>query len=184
VGAGIVIAGFCPAAAQDATRSVYTTIDLKSCAAIRKGAEGSSWRCAGLPGYPVYIADGDDRFFLSVGPSPERRRASQQTLKAFNTLFPAAVARTTIEWRVPGQNKRAAPYATIVRYYTSSETTKGQVLVVSKVSPEQSCHIAVIDAEANPDAIERARVIADTRARTFDCATPPTVEGAVGRSPM
>jgi len=173
-----------PSTAQDANRSVYSTIDLKSCATIRKGTDGAAWRCAGLPGYPVYIAEGDDRFFLSVGPAPERRRASQQTLKPFNTLFPAALARTTIEWRVPGPQRRAAPYATIVRYYTSSEQTKGQVLVVSKVTPDQTCHVALIDADANPDAMERARVIADTRARSFDCTSRPTVEGAVGKSPL
>ena len=173
-----------PAVAQDATRSIITTIDLKTCTVLRKGVDGSAWRCVGLPGYPVYVADGDDRFFLSVGKAAEKRRAGQQTLKAFNTLFPAATTRATIEWRVPNVHKRAPPYATIVRYYTSSETLKGQVLVISKVTPEQTCHVAMIDAEANPDAIERARVVADTVAKQFDCTKPPTVEGTAGKSPM
>ena len=50
-----------PAMAQDATRSVITTIDLKTCTVLRTGPDGSAWRCVGLPGYPVYVADGDDR---------------------------------------------------------------------------------------------------------------------------
>ncbi len=60
-----------PVNAQDATRSVYTTIDLKDCKIVRKsGPEGASWRCPGLPGYPIYVAEGDDRFFVSAGLEP------------------------------------------------------------------------------------------------------------------
>jgi hypothetical protein len=169
------------AAAPDATRSDFTTIDLKTCKTVRQGAEGSVWQCVGLRGYPVYVAEGDDRFFVSVGASPEKRRAAKQTLKPFNTLFQAASPRTTIEWRVPRTSRKVQPYATIIRYYISNETGKSQVLVVSKVTPTETCQVALIDAQANADAIERARLIADTTAKTFDCKNPPTVEGAPGK---
>jgi hypothetical protein len=169
------------AAAPDATRSDFTTIDLKACKTVKQGAEGSVWQCAGLRGYPVYVAEGDDRFFVSVGPSPEKRRAAKQTLKPFNTLFQSGSARTTIEWRIPRTSRNAQPYATIIRYHTSNETGKSQVLVVSKVTSTETCQVALIDAQANADAIERARLIADTTAKTFDCKNAPTVEGAPGK---
>jgi hypothetical protein len=172
------------AIAQDATRSVYTTIDLKTCKVIRKNTEGAIWRCPGLPSYPVYLAEGDDRMFVSAGPNPERRRAAEQTLTSFNSIFPTGTARATIEWRVPGAGGRTQPYATIVRYYTSNEQAKGQVLVVSKVTPTETCHAAHIDAGANPDAIERARLAADTTVRSFNCNMAPVVEGARGKNPL
>jgi hypothetical protein len=170
--------------AQDATRSVYTTIDLKTCKVVRKSTEGAIWRCPGLPGYPVYLAEGDDRMFVSVGPNPEKRRAAEQTLTSFNSIFPSGMTRATIEWRVPGVSGRTQPYATIVRYYTSNEQAKGQVLVVSKVTPTETCHAAYIDAGANADAIERARLAADTTVRSFNCSKAPVVEGARGKNPL
>jgi hypothetical protein len=173
------------ARAQDATRSVYTTIDLKTCRVLKKSSpEGASWRCPGLPGYPIYLAEGDDRFFISAGLEPEKRRAAKQTLKPFNTIFSSGTARATVEWRIPRTSRKAQPYASIVRYYTSSETSKGQVLVVSKITPAETCHAAYIDADTNTDAIERARLAADTTARTFNCTAAPSIEGAPGKSPL
>jgi hypothetical protein len=58
------------------------------------------------------------------------------------------------------------------------------VLVVSKVSATETCHVAHIDALANSDAITLARFVADTRAKTFDCSHEPHAEGATGKSPM
>jgi hypothetical protein len=176
--------GFGTANAQDATRSTYTTIDLKVCKVVRKSADGAIWRCLGLPGYPVYLAEGDDRMFVSVGAFPEKRRAAKQTLKPFNSIFPAATSRATIEWRVSRNGRKAQPYATIIRYYTSSETAKGQVLVVSKVTPAETCHAALIDADVNADAIERARLAADTTVQRFSCSGVPAIEGARGKNPL
>jgi len=56
--------------------------------------------------------------------------------------------------------------------------------VVSKVSDTEACHVAYIDALANPDAIAMARQIADRQAKGFDCRQEPRTEGATGRSPM
>ena len=171
--------------AQDATHSVVTTLDLKACAVLRHGPDGAAWRCAGLPGYPVFVSTGDERFFVSAGVKPELRRAHQQTLRAFNSPFPEKGARAAMEWRVTRDARgRAVPYATILRYYTVSDTAKGEVLVVSKVTPQQTCQVALIDALANADALGMARRLADTTAREFDCAKPPVVEGSVGKSPM
>lgn len=176
-------------AAQDATHSALTTIELAKCKLVRQSAaEGSAWACEGLPGYPVHLAEVDDRTFLSFGRNAEQRRASRQTLGAPNTLFPSASKRATIEWRVPvatgSKGEAVAPYATIVRYTTARGAIRGQVLVVSKVTPSDACRVALIDADANADAVALARRIADTTARTFDCAMPPQVHGLAGKSPM
>lgn len=171
--------------AQDANRAVFTTLDLKTCRTQSTGNDGKIWRCTGLTGYPVQLSETDDRTFLTVGPAPLKRRASRQTLSVPNTLFPKA-KRATIEWRVTQLTPTGAaiPYATIVRYFTARNDARGQVLVVSRVTPDESCHVALIDADANPEALALARHIADTTARTFDCQKRPSVEGATGKSPM
>lgn len=187
--AGILAVTLSPGSAQDATHGIVTTIELKGCQPVIQAAGGKSWRCPGLPGYPVLISETDDRTFLTVGTAPEKRRASTQTLRAPNTLFPAA-KRATIEWRVPqvaqatDKPAPAVPYATIVRYFTARNAARGQVLIVSKVTLTETCQVALIDAEANADALALARRIADTNASSFDCSKPPTIAGSTGRSPM
>jgi hypothetical protein len=165
-------------------KSLYTAIDLKSCRTIESHPDGDRWRCKGLAGYPVYVAEGDLRFYLSVGPDAAKLRAATQTLAPFNTLFEGTSTRTTVEWRFVIRDGRPAPFATIVRYFTQNDTQKGEVLVVTRVTEREACHVAYVDALANPDAIVLARRIADERARTFDCKEEPAREGAVGKSPM
>jgi hypothetical protein len=58
------------------------------------------------------------------------------------------------------------------------------VLVVSKVSDAETCHVAYIDALANKDAIALARHVADKQSKSFDCSREPRTEGVTGRSPM
>ncbi|HJZ42545.1 MAG TPA: hypothetical protein VJ233_02380 [Hyphomicrobiaceae bacterium] len=176
---------FVPApVASNPVKSLYTTIDLKACKRIKRHRDGGSWRCDGLPGYPVFIAEGDLRQFVSAGADAEKRRAATQTLGAFNSIFERGSDRATIEWRFDRRGERQIPYAIIVRFHTSSDERKGDVLVVSKVSASEACHVAYIDALANEDAIALARRVADGRARTFDCRREPRPEGATGRSPM
>ena len=62
--------------------------------------------------------------------------------------------------------------------------SRGEVLVVTKVTPRQSCHVAHIDALATPEPIVLAHKIADETARTFDCRSAPLTAGAWGKSPM
>lgn len=172
------------AQAQDkAIKSRFTSIDLKFCIQIKKHTDGGSWRCTGLPGYPVYFAEGDSRQMISFGPDAEQRRAAQQTLGAFNNVLDAQ-RRGTIEWRFERRGARDVPYATIVRHHTARDGAKGEVLVVSKVAERESCHVAYIDALANADAMAIARSWADKEARNLDCAGEPRVVGHRGKSPM
>jgi hypothetical protein len=170
------------AAAIQQVKSLYTTIDLAACKAV--AGPGAARLCNGLPGYPVYVAEREEGVYLSVGPDADKRRAAQQTLKSFSTLFDRGGQRTTVEWRFIVRNAQPVPYATIVRYFTRSDTGSGEVLVVMRVTDREVCHVAYVDALANADAIVLARMIADKAARGQDCPSEPSVWGAQGRSPM
>jgi hypothetical protein len=170
--------------AANPVKSIYTTIELKTCKQVRRHRDGGAWLCEGLAGLPVYVAEGDLRQFLSVGEDAQKRRAATQTLGAFNTIFEKGSDRATVEWRFNRRGEKQIPYAVIVRFHTSGGGRKGDVLVVSKVSPTETCHVAYIDALANQDAITLARFVADNQAKTFDCRNEPRAEGATGRSPM
>ena len=165
-------------------KSLYTTVDLKECKQVKRHRDGNAWECAGLPGFPVYIAEGDLRQFVSVGTKPEQRRAARQTLGPFNTIFEAGSHRATIEWRFERKGERQIPYAAIIRFHTTSDAGRGDVLVVFKVMEYDTCHIAYVDALANEEPAALARRIADREARSFDCSRPPRAEGERGKSPM
>jgi hypothetical protein len=182
---GLVLALCLPGlAAAYPLKSRYTTIELKSCQQVKRQRDGGAWICPGLPRFPVYIAEADRRQFLSFGRNAETHRAASQTLAAFNTLFDEGRSRPTIEWRFVRREGRDVPYAAIVRYITGGGAGRGRVLIVSKVGEAQSCHVAYIDALANPEAIGLAREVADKEARAFDCGQQPRQVGATGKSPM
>ncbi|MBS0241877.1 MAG: hypothetical protein JSS20_06845 [Proteobacteria bacterium] len=170
--------------AANPLKSLYTTIELKDCRQVRQHPDGSTWLCPGLEDYPVLIGEGDNRTFVAVGPEAEKRRAAKQTLPAFNSLFRKAQSRATIEWRIVRREGRALPFATIQRYFTSDGSRSGEVLVVTKVTAQEECHVAYIDALANPQAIVLARTVADRDARSFDCKAEPQRVGRGGRSPL
>lgn len=173
------------AAWANPVKSLYTTVDLKSCKQIKRHPDGGAWRCDGLPGFPVYVAEGDLRQFVSVGEAPEKRRAASQTLGPFNTIFEPGSNRATIEWRFDRRGDRQIPYAAIIRFHTSRDRVRGDVLVVFKVMQYETCHVAYVDALANEEPVVLARRIADREARgSFDCNRPPRAEGATGKSPM
>jgi hypothetical protein len=165
-------------------KALYTTIELSKCRQTSNHPDGGAWLCSGMKGWPVYVAEGDLRAFVSAGHRPEKRQAATQTLGAFNSIFNGKSKRATMEWRIDRQNGRDVPHATILRYWTSRDGARGQVLVVSKVTATEACHVAYIDAVANPDAIALARTIADGPARTFDCRKEATIVGRQGKSPI
>lgn len=173
-----------PAIAQHPANAVFTAVELGACRVLRRHPDGNAWECRGLRGHPIYLAEGDLRTFISMGPAAQKRRAASQTLRPFNTPFATRVRRFTIEWRVVPRSTPPSPYAAIVRLHTSNDAQRGQVFVVLKIDAGQTCHLAYVDALANEKAIEIARRFADERARTFDCKGDPVVEGKTGRSPL
>lgn len=181
---GMIVGGAAVAQAVNAPKALFTAIDLKACKQIAKHRDGGAWRCPGLPGYPVYVAEGDLRYMLAFGPTPEKRRSATQTLGAFNTVFDGK-QRPTIEWRVQrGPTGRETPFATIVRFHTNRDGQRGDVLVITKVDAQTSCMLAKVDATANSDAMAMARAWADEEARKTGCPEQPAVLGKTGNSPM
>lgn len=167
---GILVTG--PAAANP-LKSLYTTIELETCQRLDSRPNGRAWLCPGLKEYPVYIAEDDLRTFVSVGTAPEKRVAAKQTLPIANSLFRGQSKRATLEWRFVRRNGQVVPFATIQRYFTKAGQRTGEVLVVTKVTPTEDCHVAHVDALEIPDAIALARSIADREARGFNCAAGP-----------
>jgi len=171
-------------AAANPVKSLYTTVELSACKRVSRHRDGGAWLCKGLDSIPVYVAEGDLRHFVSAGTDAGKRRAATQTLGPFNSIFERGSDRATIEWRFDRRGDHRLPYAIIVRFHTSNEGRRGDVMVVMKVTARETCHVAHIDALANQNAITLARFIADEKARGFDCRDEPRVEGATGRSPM
>jgi hypothetical protein len=171
-------------AAASPVKSRYTTIELKSCKRLQRHLDRSSWMCPGLVGYPVYVADKGGHLFLAFGARAQSHRGASQTLRPRNTIFDDSNRRPTVEWRFVRRGGRDVPYATIVRYATSTPDGMGRALIVSKVMAGESCHVAYIDARSNPDAIVLARNIADHDARTFDCKQEPMHAGERGSSQL
>jgi hypothetical protein len=161
-----------PAAAQG-NDSAYTDVDLDDCSVVSSDDFGSTWACSGYRGIPVMIAEGDLRFFVSYGLSSTEERAAEQTLPPFNTLGPK------IEWRLRPEGGTLRPFATILRYFVQREEgeDEGQILVVTKLEPGATCHVAYIDALANDNPNELARDAADDLAADFDCASEPEIVG-------
>jgi len=172
------------AAAAREPKSLYTTIDLDACRVVQRHKDGNTWTCKGLQAHPVLYGEGDLRAFVSAGADPGRRKAAEQTLGPFNSIFVAGSRRATLEWRVHNDGKKAVPHAIILRYFTRNETADGEVLVIMKISNRDTCQAAIIDALAEPEAMALARQVADDAARTFDCDDEPVVHGKSGKSPF
>ncbi|MBR0993446.1 hypothetical protein JQ580_22245 [Bradyrhizobium japonicum] len=168
----LTCAGLNSAGAQS-VGSTYTSTAPKDCRQVGRPSEldGSTTRtCPGKDGLTVLIAEDDLREIVSVGRN--RRQAAEEP--AAKTWFgPFNSSETTIEWRAVG----AKPFAIIQRWHIADNDDpdkKGRpntraMLVVTRLPPGPVCHIAYVDAIANPTANELARKAADDVARGFMC---------------
>ena len=170
--AGAVIGLISPANAQTFGSS-YTSTAPKDCRVTSAGTEvdDSTIRtCPGKGGLVVLISEDDLRETVSVG----RNRAAAKKEPAAGVWFgPFNSTEHTVEWlAVNGK-----PFAIIQRWHIadiSDEDKKGRpiakpMLAVTRLSPGQVCHVAYIDAQANPNPNELARKAADELARDFKC---------------
>ena len=152
--------------------SSYTALKFEDCTVIATDDFGSSWACPGLKGMPVMLRESQRSFRGSYGLTSTTEKAAEQTLPVESRLG------EEIEWRVSNAEGSYKPFATILKFFTKSEgEAEGQVLVVTKVSPGATCHVAYIDALANPDAEKLAQQAADEKAGDFDCANEPEIIG-------
>jgi hypothetical protein len=153
--------------------SSYSSTAPKGCRMIGKPSEldGSTTRlCPGKSGLMVRIAEDDLRETVSVGRSgaaAAREPAAQVWFHPFNS------SSHTVEWR----SADGKPFAIIQRWYladngdpdNSGRPTDKPMLAVTRLPPGEVCHVAYIDAQANPNANELARKAADELARDFKC---------------
>ena len=153
--------------------STYTSTAPKNCSPIGKPSEldGSTTRsCPGKDGLLVLIAEDDLRETVSVG---RNRKAAAEEPAAKVWFGPFNSSETTIEWRAVDSK----PFAIIQRWHIADNddpdkqgrpNTKA-MLVVTRLPPGPVCHVAYVDAVANPSANELARKAADDFARGFTC---------------
>jgi hypothetical protein len=169
---GIAFEPFSPASAQTISSS-YTSTAPKDCRVTSAHTEvdDSTVRtCPGKTGLVVVISEDDLRETVSVG----RNRAAAKKEPAAQVWFgPFNSTEHTVEWRAVN----GKPFAIIQRWHiadNSDEDKAGRpiakpMLAVTRLPPGQVCHVAYIDAQANPNPNELARKAADEFARNFKC---------------
>jgi len=165
----------------------YTSTAPKNCRPVGKPGEldGSAMRvCPGKAGLVVLIAEDDLREVVSVGRS---RKAAAAEPAAKIWFAPFNSSENTVEWRAAGTR----PFAIIQRWHIadgSDPDKQGRpntkaMLVVTRLPPGPVCHVAYVDAIANPNANELARKAADDFARSFTCGKDEVkVMGTRGRA--
>lgn len=148
--------------------STYTDLDLDACQVLKTYEEsaGVDLRCDGLGGVPVYVSEGDLRFYVSYGAPSD----FSVQFSPFNTLG------GKVEWRLDDDGK---PFAAILRHHLDlsagsedGESPKErQVLSISSIGTKEKpgCVIGLVNASANANANQLARQIADHYARSFRC---------------
>jgi hypothetical protein len=175
------------AMAQPAIGSTYSSTAAANCwsAEGKKNADdGASRICRGKAGLVVFVSDDDLRETVSVG----HNRAEAAKEPAAQTWFgPFSSAAPTVEWRMAGSQ----PFAIIQRWQIADQSDEDKsgrprdkaLLIVTRLSPGGVCHVAYVDASANPTANELARRAADESARGFVCGKDkPMIVGNRGRA--
>lgn len=167
--------------------STYSSTAPKDCRQIGKPSEldGSTTRvCPGKNGLIVLIAEDDLREIVSVG---RNRKAAAEEPAAKVWFAPFNSSEATVEWRRAGTK----PFAMIQRWHIADSTDPDKqgrpntkaMLVVTRLPPGPVCHVAYVDAIANPTANELARKAADDFARSFTCGKDEVkIVGTRGRA--
>ena len=141
-------------------KSVYTSLDTKTCKTIEQSDEGSGWyrgECKGVGGYKLEVTEGDIRQSINVVVSPKKK--FELDFSRVSPAFSSVGAKA--EWRMKGK----IPVALIVRFNASDvedETKTVSYLVVSKISKTGSCITDVVNAGKNQNA--DAQKLADSAA--------------------
>ncbi len=177
----LVSAIFAAAAASTASAqqnaSLYTSVATKGCTKFEtvkvSGDEiAATFACRGLPGYSVVVGEDDLRTAVAIGFN--RKHAKDQP--SFGQGFaPFNSVHDNLEWRIDGKTKK--PFATIQRWFIADNADIGAdnrpktvgLLVVTRIPPGASCHVAYIDVRANENPNALARDAADELAKNFDC---------------
>lgn len=153
--AAIGLASFITAAAQNT--SVYTSTSTRACKTIESSSKEAGYyrgRCPGAGGYKLELIEGDIRQTLNVI-TPAKKKF-ELNFWQYNGNFSAIGDK--VEWRL----RKGVPVAIIARFNVAdaSGATKGSsFLIVSRVSPQESCVVDIIEPVAKQN--EKARASAD-----------------------
>jgi hypothetical protein len=164
--------------------SLYTSTAEKDCRVKDAPPDGSISICPGKGGLIVVLTEADARQTVSVGRNPkaaDNEPAANQSFRPFNSTT------NTVEWRIAN----GKPFAIIQRWHISDNEEQDKhgrpvgrnLLVVTRLPPGPVCHVAYIDARANPNPNELARKVADEAARDFQCGRDEVkIAGESGRA--
>jgi hypothetical protein len=167
-----------PAVSAQQNTSLYTSVALKNCVKFERvvvaGDEyAATYDCRGLRGYRVIVNDEDLRTSVSIGFNRSHAKdqpATGQGFAPFNSVH------DNLEWRIDARTKK--PFATIQRWRIADQSDLDKdsrpntvgLLVVTRIPPGPSCHVAYIDVRANENPNALAQKAADELASNFDCA--------------
>ncbi|WP_051334849.1 hypothetical protein [Bradyrhizobium sp. Ai1a-2] len=166
--------------------SSYTSTAPKDCRVVGKPGEsgGTTQVCPGKSGLVVLITEDDLRETVSVGrdrAAAAKEPAAEAWFAPFNSTEP------TVEWRTAN----GKPFAIIQRWHIADGSDPDKdgrpntkaMLTVTRLPPGAVCHVAYVDAKANPDANQLARKAADESARDFQCGKDQVkIVGQSGRA--
>ena len=169
---GVLTAGMKDTAARPVFGSSYSTTAAANCWSDGKKEpdDHSSRVCRGKSGLVVSVDVVDLRQTVSIGRNlteAAKEPAADASFGPFNSASPR------IEWRMAGSE----PIAIIQRWQLADQTDQDNngrprdkaLLIVTRLSPGGVCHVAYVDAAANPNADDLARQAADESARSFVC---------------
>ena len=163
----ILAACLLPAATSGAELKAETTkVDLGACAFVHPGTDDLTVTCPGVGGVGYVMRTIALNMFVSYGDDALNEKALTQTFPVSTYLG------LTQEWRLGEDGK---PRATIMPWITVGlGGAEMPVLVVTQIKPGATCQLAWLDATALPDAMARARQIADA-AGSSDCSHDPEI---------
>jgi hypothetical protein len=167
-----------PASAQQ-NKSEYTRVATKGCekiATVKTGGDeiSATHACRGLRrgqrGYWVVIDESDLRTTVVI--TLDNLNADEERSQSFG---PFNSVGEVMEWRIDG--KTGHPIATILRWHIADNEDLDRndrpktvsLLVVTRIPPGLSCHVAYIDVRANENPNALAQKAADELAPNFDC---------------
>lgn len=151
-------------AKADAIGSAYTRHNYETCGKVGDDDPILERRCVGYGAIPVHWVSEPDSSSVSFG-------TEGAVGGEYDPRFTFAVAGNVIEWRGPERAGRISPYAAIVRYQlcrSISGPCEPELVVYRLLDKRASCIAATVNGR-RADANARAREIADTVVRNFDC---------------
>ena len=162
--AALMLCALAPSAVAEAVKSIDTELVKGRCRFIDDDGEVGHYalkRCPGLAGSRVYTEAGVTTVSLSFRWG---RRKAVEAIKSDSIG-------TKLEWRGTGNRTRIKPHAVIVTIVVKDydADTKHNVIGVLRMEPRNACLMAVVDEDANKEALKLARATADQDAPSFVC---------------